>query len=130
MKNYTVEGHSEQVYYPAANFDYETGVCELSGESYMEETYKFYEPMIHWLQTYTTEKNTIVFNFKLTYFNTSSSRFILQILNILRQHQEQGGKVEINWYYKKDDPDILSEIADFKTEAGVDITIYPMSDMK
>jgi hypothetical protein len=123
MENLYVNINPEQIYYPVINFNYETGICEISGESYMEETYKFYEPVITWLRNYTSEKRLIILNIKLTYFNTSSSRYILEIFDILKKHKANGGNVEVNWYYKKDDPDILTEINDFMDESGVEIAI-------
>ncbi len=123
MENLYININPELVYYPIVNFDYQTGVCEISGESYMEETYKFYEPIITWLQNYMAEKKPLVLHIKLTYFNTSSSRFILEILYILKKYKSEGGSAEINWYYKSDDPDILTEINDFMDEAGVDIHV-------
>jgi hypothetical protein len=124
MENLYVNINPELVYYPIINFDYQTGICDISGESYMEETYKFYEPIISWLQNYIAEKRPLVLNIKLTYFNTSSSRFILEILCILKKFKSEGGLAEINWYYKNDNPDILTEINDFVEEAGVNIQIF------
>ena len=123
MENLYVNINPELVYYPIINFDYQTGIFDISGESYMEETYKFYEPVILWLQDYVTEGKPITFNMKLVYFNTSSSRFILEILYTMKRYQDAGGVVKVNWYYKNDDPDILTEIDDLKEESGIDITI-------
>jgi len=125
MENLHVNINPELVYYPIVSFNYQTGICEISGESYMEETYKFYEPIILWLQNYIAEKKSIVLNVKLTYFNTSSSRFILEIFYILKKYTDAGGDVRINWHYKNDDPDILTEINDFMEEANIKITIIP-----
>lgn len=126
MENLHMDNYPGIVYYPVLNFNFETGICEISGESYMEETYKFYEPVIAWLQNYTFEKRQVVLNIKLTYFNTSSSRFILEILYTLREYKNRGGNVEINWYYKKDDPDMLTEINDFMDESGIWINIFTL----
>jgi hypothetical protein len=123
MENLHININPELVYYPVINFNHQTGICEISGESYMEETYKFYEPVISWLVKFKSEKKPIILNVKLTYFNTSSSRFILEILDILKKYNDEGGSVEINWYYKMDDPDILAEINDFMDETGIHINI-------
>jgi Domain of unknown function (DUF1987). len=88
----------------------------------MEETYKFYEPVIRWLKDYMQEKKPIEFNFKLTYFNTASSRFILEILDMLKSYQDNGGQVKVSWYYKREDPDMLLEIQGFEAETGLKIT--------
>jgi hypothetical protein len=121
MENLIINSNPALVYYPNVEFNSETGICEISGESYMEETYKFYGPLITWLMNYVTEKKPVVFNIKLTYFNTSSSRFILVLLDILKKFRDEGGKINVNWYYKKHDPDILSEINDFIEESNVEI---------
>lgn len=121
MENLIININPELIYYPLVHFDAQTGVCEISGESYMEETYKFYEPVIKWINSYILEKKPIFLNFKLTYFNTSSSRFILEILDMLKKFKSQGGDVAVNWYYKESDPDILGEINDFMDEIGIEI---------
>ncbi len=123
MENLDININPDLIYYPVINFNYQTGICEISGESYMEETYKFYEPIILWLKEYCTGNRPITLNIKLIYFNTSSSRFILEILDTLKTYQTKGSKVEINWYYKKDDPDILTEIQDFMDETDTQINI-------
>jgi hypothetical protein len=128
MENLFVNINPELIYYPIINFNSKTGLCEISGESYMEETYSFYEPVITWLQNYIAEKKPIIFNIKLTYFNTSSSRFILEILHLLKNYLLEGGKVDLNWYYKNDDPDMLTEINDFMEEANVNINILPFDE--
>lgn len=125
MNNQVIKIVPEQIYYPAVNFNYQTGICEISGETYMEDTYRFYEPLINWLRDYTLTKRPILFNFKLIYFNTSSSRFVLEILDILKAYQSANGKVDICWFYKTDDPDILAEINDFSAEVGIEIKTIP-----
>ena len=121
MENLNIKINPDEIYCPAINFNYETGVCEISGESYMEETYRFYEPVLNWIQSYIVEKKVLILNFKLTYFNTSSSRFLLEILYKLKKYQLEGGYITINWYYKKQDMDMLSEINDFADEVDIKI---------
>jgi len=87
----------------------------------MEDTYKFYEPIIEWLNEYIKEKKTIVLNIKLTYFNTSSSKFILVILNTLNNYIKNGNNAAVNWFYNKEDIDMLKEIVEFQDETGLGI---------
>ena len=127
MKTLIVEAVPDSPYYPEVNFNSETGVCELIGESYMEEAYKFYTPLLNWLKEYTLELNkAVTLNLKLTYFNTNSSRLLLDILDVLKQSQEAGNDVEINWYYEEDDPDVKDEVEDFEIETGLQIKMIPM----
>jgi len=114
-------------YYPAVSFNAETGLCELRGESYMEETYKFYEPLIDWIKAYIQQNKPLVMNIKLTYFNTNSSRLILDILDIFRKYRETGGTVEVNWHYDTKDPDMVEEVEDFTAESGMEINLVPFT---
>jgi hypothetical protein len=127
MKTLIVDAVPDSPYYPEVNFNSETGVCELTGESYMEEAYKFYTPLLKWLKKYTLELNkAVTLNLKLTYFNTNSSRLLLDLLDILKKSQEAGNEVEINWYYEEDDPDVKDEVEDFEIETGLQIKMIPM----
>ena len=121
MESLYINSYPDLIYYPVVNFNYYSGVCEISGESYMEETYKFYEPVIEWLRDFIKEQKPIIFNIKLIYFNTSSSRFLLEILDILKGFSDSGNSVEVNWYYRPDDPDMLNEINGFEGETGISI---------
>jgi hypothetical protein len=128
MKNIELSTAKETPYLPSVNFNAEYGVCELVGESYMEDCYKFYIPLIEWLTEYCNSHNTITFNFKLYYFNTQSSRMILKIIEVLMHYKEKGGKPNINWYYYKSDPDMIEEVEDYKNESGLDINLIEISD--
>jgi hypothetical protein len=110
-------------YYPSVHFNAETGACEMRGESYMEETYKFYEPLIIWINEYIKQKKPLEINFKLTYFNTNSSRLILDLLDTLKKYKDSGGEVAVNWYYDKKDPDMVEEVEDFIMESGMNINL-------
>lgn len=85
------------------------GLMEIQGESYPENSVEFYEPIMAWLEGYfemTDNSKDIHFNFRLNYFNTSSSKSILDILDLLEKHHNDGKKIQVNWYYEEDDEDI------------------------
>ena len=127
MKNLIIEAVPDSPYYPEVKFDAATGICELIGESYMEEAYKFYTPLLNWLKEYcTTEKRPLFFNVRLTYFNTNSSRLLLDLLDILKKYLDNGGDVSIVWYYDTEDVDVKEEVEDFELETGLSITMKPM----
>jgi hypothetical protein len=129
MENLYLNIYPELVYYPIVDFNYLTGECVISGESYMEETYKFYLPVINWLKNYIAEKKPVVFTVKLTYFNTSSSRMLLEMLLILKQYKESGGDVNVVWFYKSNDPDMLMDIESYIKETGLAIEAVKIDKM-
>ncbi|MBN2757993.1 MAG: DUF1987 domain-containing protein [Bacteroidales bacterium] len=129
MENILIKGDHGTNFIPTVDFNAETGICELGGESYLEDTIEFYTPLFKWLQEYIVNvKKPITFNFKLRYFNTSSSKCIIDILHILRKYQEEGGEIKVNWYYDSEEEDIddeLEEIEDFMVETNLKINLLP-----
>jgi hypothetical protein len=124
MENLKIQGSHDVFFVPSVDFNAETGICELSGESYLEETIDFYIPLLQWLQDYIDYINKpVIFNIKLTYFNTSSSRCLLDILNLLKEYEEQGGQVIVNWYYDADDSDMEEEIEDYMIDSELKINM-------
>ena len=124
MENIILTSSSATPYFPEVNFDFETGVCEIKGESYMEETYKFYLPLINWIKEYTKDvKKRLELNIKLIYLNTSSTKCVLDILELLKDYEDQGGDVKVNWYFDKSDPDMIDEVEDFEAESGMKIEL-------
>lgn len=124
MDNITLKSSPDTPYFPEVNFDADTGVCEISGESYMEETYKFYLPLVNWIKDYIKNTNNkIELVIKLIYLNTSSTKCILDMLEVLKEYQDKGGDIKVIWYYDIEDPDMVDEVEDFEVESGIKIEL-------
>ncbi len=110
---------------PEVNFQANIGVCEISGESCLENTVSFYDQLLKWLRQYQNEvKKGLEFNFKLTYFNTSSSKSILELLIQLSEMTN----VTINWFYDPDNKIAMQqEKEDFEDEAEVKMNFLPLT---
>lgn len=92
---------------PTVILDSENEVFEISGRSLPEDVTAFYEPIIRWLDEYSSSPNAkTIFTFKLVYFNTASSKLLLDILMKLEQMHEDGKDMLIRWYYPEDDEDM------------------------
>jgi hypothetical protein len=85
----------------------DTGILEMTGSSYPENALDFFTPIIEWIKNYiSTIKNQVVLHLRVSYLNTSSTKCILDIFEILEQYHQAQGKVEVNWYYAEGDEDI------------------------
>jgi hypothetical protein len=92
---------------PKIILDAENEMMEISGRSLPEDVSAFYEPVLNWLNDYAENPNKkTIFNFKLTYFNTASSKLLLDILMKLEEMHENGNDVLIRWHYPEDDEDM------------------------
>lgn len=92
---------------PKIMLDAENEIMEISGRSLPEDVSSFYEPVLNWLNEYAENPNKkTIFNFKLTYFNTASSKLLLDILMKLEEMHEKGNDILIRWHFPEDDEDM------------------------
>lgn len=102
MDQFSMEGTDST---PKIYFDKESGKFEITGRSFPEESRSFYAPVFAWLEEYAKNPNEeTFFEFKMDYFNSSSSLIILEILNLLDTIYK---KVTISWNHLKIDEDML-----------------------
>ncbi len=95
-------------YTPEISADAQKGEVKFYGSSYPENANEFYKPVSEWIEKYLNEQNTsLEVNFYIYYFNTSTSKSYLNILEILEKFSQNNKDVHINWYYTKDDEDSL-----------------------
>jgi hypothetical protein len=105
MTELKIEGTSAT---PQISLDKHLGRFELKGKSFPEESRSFYAPLFSWLEEYAKSPNeNTLFEFKMEYFNSSSSLIILEILNLLDSIHKSGKEVTISWSYLDIDEDML-----------------------
>ena len=82
-------------------------VLEISGRSLPEDVTAFYDPILEWLDEYAEriDKKTVM-DFKLSYFNTASSKLLLDVLLKLEDMYDNGKDVLVRWHYPDDDEDM------------------------
>jgi len=92
---------------PGVILDVKNGIFEISGRSMPEDVEAFFDPILNWLENYAEKTNEKTeFIFKMNYFNTASSKSILDILIILEEIYEKGNDVLIKWHFPKKDEDM------------------------
>ena len=88
---------------PKIILDKGNGIFEISGRSLPEDSAEFYQPVLDWIDEYKENTNdSTEFMFKLEYFNTASSKLILDVLSNLEDIEG----VTIIWYFHEDDEDM------------------------
>lgn len=112
---------------PSVKLDKGADIFEISGKSLPEDVTSFYDPILDWLNTYFEAPNpTTNFRFNMLYFNTASSKLIMDILLMLEEKMEAGHEVAVTWCFMEDDEDMeeageeFSEIVDipFKLQSN------------
>ncbi|MCH8331621.1 MAG: DUF1987 domain-containing protein [Bacteroidetes bacterium] len=80
---------------------------EISGNSFPSNALEFYDPILKWLNEYLKYPiEHTEFNFKLDYFNSTSAKFLTEILMLLAKLKEDGHDLNIVWHYYVDDDEM------------------------
>lgn len=114
---------------PEIQLDPITGYLLISGTSIPENSEEVYRPILNWLKSYAAKpaaKTSL--DIRLDYFNTSSSKFLMEILRILKQIRENGHDVLIRWFYYEDDPDMLEAGQDFMDIVGMNLEMVILEE--
>jgi hypothetical protein len=104
---------------PQVDFDFERNRLVLKGESYPEDVAAFYGPVFEALDDYLGRlgEGACQFDFELIYFNSSSAKAIMSLLEKLDEAAAAGASVTVNWYYDEED-DTMKELGE---EFGEDL---------
>ena len=106
---------------PTVSFDAEKGILEIKGRSIPENSIEFYKPLVDWLDDYSKKpQSRTEVNIQLEYFNTSSSKCILDVFKKLETVHKDENKVTVNWYYEEDDEDMLEAGEDYQSILKID----------
>ncbi len=89
---------------PEINFDAQTNILSITGESYPENTTQFYEAVFAWLENFLEELQTeeVALNIELIYFNSSSSKVLMDLFDTLEEASEDDKNITVNWIYDED----------------------------
>ena len=114
---------------PTVNFTADNGILEIKGRSIPENAVEFYKPLVDWIGNYgdAAKENTEV-NVQLEYFNTSSSKCILDVFKKL---ESINGKtnITIKWHYEEDDEDMLGAGEDYQAIINIPFKMIEMEEM-
>ena len=97
---------------PAIILDSKKANLTISGESYPEDVPAFYEQLHNALTAYFSDhKDDFQVDIKLTYFNSSSARALMELLDVLDAEAASTRKINVSWFCDPDD-DITREFAE------------------
>ena len=92
------------------------GVLKIEGRSIPEDAASFFKPLLNWTEKFNGDKIRV--DIKLEYFNTSSSKFILEMLRTI-ENNPVNKEVQVNWFYEEGDLDVLESGQYFESIVGL-----------
>lgn len=114
---------------PEINFDPDSGQLKIGGRSIPENTFEFFNPVLTWLEEYASvAQDETVMHVNLEYFNTSSSKYILEVLKRLKTILSDGKDVLVKWYYEEDDEEMMETGEDYEDVSGLPFEIIEVEE--
>jgi hypothetical protein len=95
---------------PEVDFNFTYHVLNMTGESYPENASDFFRPILVGLEAYlaATSACEIIFNFQLTYFNSSSTKMLYNLFELLNESAgTNDNRIVLNWHHDEEDDTIL-----------------------
>ncbi len=125
MENYKIDSTENT---PLIELDHNSHTLLFQGDSRPENVQQFYTPVLNWLEDYSkhlyflkdlnNSSIDVVCNFKFEYFNSSSAKYIMDIITKL-SGLESGINLKINWHYEEMDEDMQEAGEEFEDMMGV-----------
>lgn len=104
--------------------DYQAGTLEMRGDSYPENSFEFFTPVLAWVENFICNgEQPFTANLYLLYLNTSSVKAMMDIFDMLEHAYAQGRQVAVNWYYDKENERVADLAAEFKEDCSFPFAI-------
>ena len=82
----------------------------ISGRSIPENSIAFYTPLLEWVDEHLKAGGTLDVSIRLEYFNTSSSKCLM---DLLKRVEQSPAEATVLWYYEEEDEDMLEAGEDY-----------------
>lgn len=89
---------------PEVHFNIDAGEFLIKGRSLPENAFNFYSPIIEFVKSHKLAKGIRnILTIHLDYFNSSSGRFLFELLTILENSEYSKESLVIKWVVEADD---------------------------
>ncbi len=85
---------------PEIELNAQSAIFTIRGDSYPENSFSFYQPVMTWIENFiASQPASILIKLELIYFNSSTSKILYDLFDLLNDAQEEGVEIKVNWYY-------------------------------
>ncbi len=118
---------------PGVTADAAAGNLRMVGDSYPENSFEFFLPIITWVNRYLEETDTsssLTLDLHLLYLNTSSVKAMMDIFDLLEEAHGDSRPVAVNWYYDFENERIAELAEEFKEDCSFAFGIIQVGENK
>ena len=104
---------------PSIDAVFAAGKIEMRGDSYPENSFEFFAPVVLWIEKFLRNESTpFSLELHLLYLNTSSVKVIMDIFDLLEDEHKRGREVSVQWFYDPDNSRIAELAEEFKEDCS------------
>lgn len=105
-----------------------SGTLTFKGRSIHENAQEFFDSVISWVEEYINDPaDTTFVDIQLEYFNSATAKYIIIMLQKLKQVRLKDKKYYVNWFYEEGDEDILERGEYFASVLDMDFNFVEIS---
>lgn len=113
---------------PAIRTNTTAGTIHLSGDSYPENSFEIFKPLIEWIESFLdTTTHPLSMELELLYMNTSSIRMMMDIFDLLQEAYNGGRPIQVRWVYAPANERIADLASEFKEDCSFPFDIVSRS---
>ncbi|MBJ6726445.1 DUF1987 domain-containing protein [Geomesophilobacter sediminis] len=113
---------------PEIRFDAARSCLCIAGESYPENSFDFYAPMLRWVKEVLTALAEFHLDVNVSYLNSSSTKCMLDLLDLLEEAHKKGTAVTVTWQYDRENPRSLDLAEEFKEEVTFPFAVVALNE--
>ncbi|MCG8996042.1 biofilm regulation phosphoprotein SiaC [Laribacter hongkongensis] len=111
---------------PAIDTDWTSGRVSLRGDSYPEDAFEFFDPLLTWINRYLAEiQAPLTLELSLLYINTSSIRMLMDLFDDMESAHQAGKAVSLAWHYDAENERVAELAEEFREDCS-----FPFSILK
>lgn len=109
---------------PAIHADWDAGRIRMQGDSYPENSFELFQPLIDWVEAYLAESGRpLHLELELVYLNTSSIRSMMDIFDRMEDAYKKGQAVSARWVYEAANERVGQLAEEFREDCSFPFTI-------
>lgn len=104
---------------PAIFSNREARTLVMSGESYPDNSFTFFLPVMQWIKEYLAAgEQMLALQLHLLYLNTSSVKAMMDVFDMLEEAHGTGRSVSVTWYYNRQNERVAELGEEFKEDCS------------
>ncbi len=112
---------------PKVQFSLDKGMLAITGECYPENPFEFFDPIFAALRAELPRMKELHLRVQVPYMNSSSTKCMLDLLDLLADKGSHGCAARVSWLYDKDNGRALDLAEEFSDDVEIPFEIVPVT---